>query len=244
MLIASQISVGHENELGIRVFGDRGSLRWRQEEPNTMLYSPLGEPTPHPEPRQRVPRRRRAEGVAARRPATPRATWRRSRTSTSASSRRSAPAGRAASSGRWRATSRGSRTAPAACASSRRWWRRAGATRSGTSCRRELSLTLAIAGERARIPSHRLVVSHRYSGTRRQARLVSRLATPERGPGLAVGGCQACRRSRVRRCRRDSTEATAGESGDARLPTVRQRHASRRMRWPPSIRTAWPRRSA
>ena len=92
---------------------------------------------PHPEPRQRVPGPGRAEGVPARRPATPRATWRRSRTSTSASSRRSAPAGRAASSGRWRATSRGSRTAPAACASSRRSWRRASATRSGTSCRRE-----------------------------------------------------------------------------------------------------------
>ena len=44
VLIASQISVGHENELGIRIFGDRGSLRWRQEDPNTMLYSPLGGP--------------------------------------------------------------------------------------------------------------------------------------------------------------------------------------------------------
>ncbi len=45
VLIASQISVGHENEVGIRIFGDRGGLRWRQEDPNTMLYSPLGEPT-------------------------------------------------------------------------------------------------------------------------------------------------------------------------------------------------------
>ena len=36
LLHASQISVGEENGLNIRVYGEKGGLRWRQEEPNTL----------------------------------------------------------------------------------------------------------------------------------------------------------------------------------------------------------------
>jgi predicted dehydrogenase len=44
VLIASQVSVGHENELSIRVYGDAGSLLWRQEEPNVLVHAPLDGP--------------------------------------------------------------------------------------------------------------------------------------------------------------------------------------------------------
>lgn len=36
VLIASQVSVGEENRLTIRVYGDRASLEWQQLEPNTL----------------------------------------------------------------------------------------------------------------------------------------------------------------------------------------------------------------
>jgi predicted dehydrogenase len=36
VLWASQIAVGEENGLSIRVYGEKGSLAWRQEEPNTL----------------------------------------------------------------------------------------------------------------------------------------------------------------------------------------------------------------
>lgn len=36
VLVASQISVGEENNLSIRVYGTKGGLEWRQEEPNTL----------------------------------------------------------------------------------------------------------------------------------------------------------------------------------------------------------------
>jgi predicted dehydrogenase len=39
ILYASQISVGEENPLAIRVYGTRGGLAWRQEEPNTLLFT-------------------------------------------------------------------------------------------------------------------------------------------------------------------------------------------------------------
>jgi predicted dehydrogenase len=44
VLIASQIEVGCENDLRLRVFGSTGSLDWRQEEPNTLLHSPIDGP--------------------------------------------------------------------------------------------------------------------------------------------------------------------------------------------------------
>jgi predicted dehydrogenase len=41
ILHASQISIGNENGLNIRLYGTKGGLHWRQEEPNTLvrLYS-------------------------------------------------------------------------------------------------------------------------------------------------------------------------------------------------------------
>jgi len=43
MLWCSQVAVGQENGLRIRVYGERGGLEWQQEQPNTLLHSPLGE---------------------------------------------------------------------------------------------------------------------------------------------------------------------------------------------------------
>ena len=37
VLMASQVAVGQENSLSIRVYGEKGGLEWRQEEPNTLL---------------------------------------------------------------------------------------------------------------------------------------------------------------------------------------------------------------
>lgn len=37
VLYASQVSVDDENALAIRVYGERGGLEWRQEEPNTLV---------------------------------------------------------------------------------------------------------------------------------------------------------------------------------------------------------------
>ena len=38
ILHASQICAGEENNLAIRVYGDRGGFEWRQMEPNTQVY--------------------------------------------------------------------------------------------------------------------------------------------------------------------------------------------------------------
>ena len=35
--MASQVAVGQENSLSIRVYGEKGGLEWCQEEPNTLL---------------------------------------------------------------------------------------------------------------------------------------------------------------------------------------------------------------
>ena len=45
VLLASQMAVGHENDLRLRVFGERGTLDWRQEDPNVLVHSPLDEPS-------------------------------------------------------------------------------------------------------------------------------------------------------------------------------------------------------
>ena len=37
VLYASQISVGEENNLAIRVYGTKGSLEWHQEDPNDLI---------------------------------------------------------------------------------------------------------------------------------------------------------------------------------------------------------------
>ncbi len=44
MIWASQFATGNENNLQIRIFGDKGGLTWRQEDPNELIFAPLGEP--------------------------------------------------------------------------------------------------------------------------------------------------------------------------------------------------------
>lgn len=44
-LWCSQISPGHENDLRIAVYGEKGGLRWSQESPNALLFSRLGKPS-------------------------------------------------------------------------------------------------------------------------------------------------------------------------------------------------------
>ena len=43
MLWCSQVAVGQENGLRIRIYGEKGGLEWHQEQPNALLHSPLGE---------------------------------------------------------------------------------------------------------------------------------------------------------------------------------------------------------
>jgi predicted dehydrogenase len=44
MLWASQVAPGNENGLVLRVYGEKGGLKWRQEDPNYLEYAPLGAP--------------------------------------------------------------------------------------------------------------------------------------------------------------------------------------------------------
>jgi predicted dehydrogenase len=44
-LWASQVAPGNENGLMLRVYGTKGGLVWRQENPNQLFWSPLNEPT-------------------------------------------------------------------------------------------------------------------------------------------------------------------------------------------------------
>ena len=44
-LWASAIAVGQTHGLTLRVFGERGGLRWSQEQPNQLAWTPLGMPT-------------------------------------------------------------------------------------------------------------------------------------------------------------------------------------------------------
>lgn len=45
VLIATQVAVGEENNLKIRVYGETGGLEWRQEEPNTLVVRSTDQPT-------------------------------------------------------------------------------------------------------------------------------------------------------------------------------------------------------
>jgi predicted dehydrogenase len=45
ILWASQVAIGRENSLNIRVYGDKGTLEWEQEEPNTLILRWLNKPT-------------------------------------------------------------------------------------------------------------------------------------------------------------------------------------------------------
>ena len=42
---SSQVAVGNENNLKIRVFGENAGLEWRQEDPNYLYYTKFGHPT-------------------------------------------------------------------------------------------------------------------------------------------------------------------------------------------------------
>jgi predicted dehydrogenase len=44
-LWASQVAPGNENALKIRLYGEKGGLRWAQENPNELFWSPLGKTT-------------------------------------------------------------------------------------------------------------------------------------------------------------------------------------------------------
>lgn len=44
MLWASQVAPGNENGLQLRVYGDKGGLEWRQDNPNYMWFTEFGKP--------------------------------------------------------------------------------------------------------------------------------------------------------------------------------------------------------
>ncbi|MBW8747694.1 MAG: Gfo/Idh/MocA family oxidoreductase [Acidobacteria bacterium] len=44
-LWSSQIAIGNENNLNLRIYGEAGSLEWNQENPNYARYTPLNQPT-------------------------------------------------------------------------------------------------------------------------------------------------------------------------------------------------------
>ena len=45
MLWASQIAPGNENALTVRIYGSGGGIEWGQADPNTLWFTPYGEPT-------------------------------------------------------------------------------------------------------------------------------------------------------------------------------------------------------
>jgi len=44
-LWTSAIAIGHTHGLAIEIFGEKGGLRWHQEQPNQLYYTPLNKPT-------------------------------------------------------------------------------------------------------------------------------------------------------------------------------------------------------
>jgi len=42
-LWASQVAPGNENHLHLRVYGEKAGLEWRQEDPNVLVFTPLGQ---------------------------------------------------------------------------------------------------------------------------------------------------------------------------------------------------------
>jgi len=44
VLLATQIAAGEENNLNIRVYGEKGGLEWKQQDPNTMIVKWLDRP--------------------------------------------------------------------------------------------------------------------------------------------------------------------------------------------------------
>lgn len=45
VLVASQISAGEENNLNIKIYGEKGGLEWHQQEPNTLLLKWFDKPS-------------------------------------------------------------------------------------------------------------------------------------------------------------------------------------------------------
>ncbi|HEX7844348.1 MAG TPA: Gfo/Idh/MocA family oxidoreductase [Chitinophagaceae bacterium] len=45
VLFATQIAAGEENNIKVRVFGEKGGIEWKQEDPNTLLVKWLDKPT-------------------------------------------------------------------------------------------------------------------------------------------------------------------------------------------------------
>jgi len=43
-LWASQVAVGNENGLTLRIYGDKGGIEWHQEHPNHLWFTPFGQP--------------------------------------------------------------------------------------------------------------------------------------------------------------------------------------------------------
>jgi predicted dehydrogenase len=44
ILMATQVAAGEENNLNIRIYGEKGGIEWRQQEPNTMIVKWHGKP--------------------------------------------------------------------------------------------------------------------------------------------------------------------------------------------------------
>jgi predicted dehydrogenase len=44
VLMASQVCVGDENNIRLRVYGDRASIDWQQMEPNSLWFRPVDAP--------------------------------------------------------------------------------------------------------------------------------------------------------------------------------------------------------
>jgi len=44
MLWSSQVAPGNENALALRIYGSKGGLEWRQEDPNYLWFTELGQP--------------------------------------------------------------------------------------------------------------------------------------------------------------------------------------------------------
>ncbi len=88
MLWASQVAVGNENNVKLRVYGTKGGLEWHQEQPNHLTWYPYGKP------QELLTRGSPAANAAAGRvtrvpPGIPRAIWRGLPTSTPRRRRRS-----------------------------------------------------------------------------------------------------------------------------------------------------------
>jgi predicted dehydrogenase len=43
-LWASQVAAGNQNNLSLRVYGEKAGIRWSQEDPNSLCFTPLGKP--------------------------------------------------------------------------------------------------------------------------------------------------------------------------------------------------------